>query len=167
MKKGWTSLHYALNEENPNINLIENFISKSKNQKLLVNRLSDDGQSPLTIALKNKNINISIIKLLLEKGVDLYVKDYYNSYIYQTFLYNNSSDITSLLINYGSILTKKDVIDLKKSEYHLLQDDKKLIKCIENKIYDLNNSIKKYIIIFVKLYKIDKRLINQFIKISN
>jgi ankyrin repeat protein len=167
MKKGWTSLHYALNEENPNINLIEKFITKSKNQKLLVNRLSEDGQSPLTIALKNKNINISIIKLLLEKGVDLYVKDYYNSYIYQTFLYNNSSDITSLLIDYGSILTKKDVIDLKKSEYHLVKDDKKLIKCIENKIYDLNNSIKKYIIIFVKLHKIDKRLINQFIKILN
>jgi hypothetical protein len=163
MKKGWSALHYALHVKNPEPSIIESFIRDSPNPKLSVNRLTEKKESPLTIALKNKTISSSIIKLLLENSANVIVKDNQNSYIFQTFLYDNSPEITSLFIDYGSVLTKKDINDLKNSELYITEEQQDIINCMkrESKKESKKESklLDKYRQILVKLYQIDKRLI--------
>ena len=164
-KKGWNALHYALYVKNADPFVIESFINDSKNPSGLLNRLSDNGDSPLTIALKNNTTPISVIKLLLEKGANVRVKDDH-SYIYKTFLNDNPPEITRLVIDYGSVLTKRDVETLKKADLHITDEDRQLVRCMKKigkKTRLTSTSLDKYREIFVKLYQIDERLVNQFI----
>jgi ankyrin repeat protein len=161
-KKGWTALHYALHTKNAHPSVIESFINDSKNP----NRLTDNGDSPLTIALKNDTLPISVIRLLLEKGAKVDVKDEGHSYVYKTLLNDNPLEITKLLIDNGSVLTKHDVETLKKADLHVTDNDQKLIDCMKKigKSTSTSTSLDKYRLLFVKLYNIDERLVNQFIK---
>ena len=167
-KKGWNALHYALHVKNADPFVIESFINDSKNPSGLLNRLSDNGDSPLTIALKNNTTPISVIKLLLEKGANVRVKDDQYSYIYKTFLNDNMPEITRLVIDYGSVLTKRDVQTLKKADLHITDEDRQLVRCMKKigkktRLTLKSTSLDKYREIFVKLYQIDERLVNQFI----
>jgi len=160
-KKGWTVLHYALHTKNAHPSVIESFINDSKNP----NRLSDKGDSPLTIALKNNTLPISVIRLLLEKGAKVDVKDEGHSYVYKTLLNDNPLEITKLL---GSVLTTHDVETLKKADLHVTDNDQKLIDCMKkiskSTSTSTSTSLDKYRLLFVKLFHIDERLVNQFIK---
>jgi ankyrin repeat protein len=164
-KKGWNVLHYALHAKNADPSVIESFINDSKNPSRLLYRLSDNGESPLTIAIKNNTTPISIFRLLLEKGASARVKDGH-SYIYKTLLYDNPLEITKLFIDNGSVLTKLDVDALRKAELHVTDNDQKLVKCMKKigKLTSTSTLLDKYRVIFVKLYQIDERLVNQFIK---
>lgn len=158
-KKGWTALHYALHAKNADPSIIESFINESKNS---LNKLSDSGDSPLSIALKNNTLPISVFKLLLEKGANVVHLSGHHSYIFETFLNDNPIEITKLLIDNGSVLTKRDVELLKEADLHFTYDELKLVKCMK-KIGKKSKILDKYREIFVKLHKIDDRLINQFI----
>ena len=89
-----------------------------------------------------------------------------HSYIYKTLLYDNPLEITKLLIDNGSVLTKHDVDALRKAELHVTDNDRKLVKCMKKigKLTLRSTLLDKYRVIFVKLYHIDERLVNQFIK---
>jgi ankyrin repeat protein len=160
-KKGWTALHYALHTKNADPSIIESFINESKKS---LNKLSDSGESPLTIALRNNTLPISVFKLLLEKGANVASLARHHSYIFETFLNDNPIEITKLLIDKGCVLTKRDVELLKQADLHITDDELKLVKCMK-KIGKKSKSkiLDKYREIFVKLHKIDDRLINQFI----
>ena len=160
-KKGWNALHYALHAKNANPSIIESFINESKNPSQLLNRLSDSGDSPLSIALKNDILPISVFRLLLEKGAKIEVKDDQHSYIYKTFVNNNTVEITKLFIDNGSVLTKRDIEKLKKTELNITDDEQKLVDCMKK--IGKKKTLDIYRKIFVKLYYIDERLINQFI----
>lgn len=164
-KKGWTALHYALHTKNADPSIIESFINESKKS---LNKLSDSGESPLTIALRNNTLPISVFKLLLEKGANVASLARHHSYIFETFLNDNPIEITKLLIDKGCVLTKRDVELLKQADLHFTYDELKLVKCMK-KIGKKSKSkiLDKYREIFVKLHKIDDRLINQFIDTYN
>jgi hypothetical protein len=144
------SLHYALKQDKPNIKAIKSFISS-------VNKLTNDGISPLTIAIYNKNMTLDIIKYLLENGANVSVFENKNSYILQALL-NDKIDYINLLIKHGSELTKRDVRYLCKYDFMV---DKKLVDCVKDRIK------KKYTVkeikIMIKLSEINIKLVDQFI----
>ena len=109
---------------------------------------------------------ISVIRLLLEKGAKVDVKDDGHSYVYKTLLNDNPLEITKLLIDNGSVLTKHDVETLQKADLLVTDKDQKLIDCMKKigKLTLRSTLLDKYRVIFVKLYNIDERLVNQFIK---
>ena len=106
-----SSLHYALNDENPKLETIKKYVSP-----IYINSLNKQGISPLTIALYNKNIKINIIKYLLENGANVYASENKTSYILQAIL-NDKIDCVNLLVKHGSELTKKDIKFLCKRDY--------------------------------------------------
>jgi ankyrin repeat protein len=148
-----SSLHYALNDENPKLETIKKYVSP-----IYINSLNKQGISPLTIALYNKNIKINIIKYLLENGANVYASENKTSYILQAIL-NDKIDYVNLLIKYGSELTKKDIKFLCKRDYDV---DEKVIKCVKDIMR--NKYTLKEIKIVIKLSEINIKLVDQFIR---
>ena len=148
-----SSLHYALNDENPKLETIKKYVSP-----IYINSLNKQGISPLTIALYNKNIKINIIKYLLENGANVYASENKTSYILQAIL-NDKIDCVNLLVKHGSELTKKDIKFLCKRDYDV---DEKLIKCVQDIITDKYTV--KEIKIVIKLSEINIKLVDQFIR---
>jgi ankyrin repeat protein len=147
-----SSLHYALNDENPKLQTIKKYVSS-----IYINKLNKEGISPLSIALYNKNIKINIIKYLLENGANVYASENKTSYILQAIL-NDKIECINLLIKHGSELTKKDIKFLCKRDYDV---DEKVLDCVK-KI--MKNNTLKEIKIAIKLSEINIKLIDQFIR---
>lgn len=139
--KGWYAIHYLLNQKEPDLN-------KIKNAKFIKDDLS------LKIALKNNNISFEIIQFLIENGSILK-----NDYLFLT-IKNEGKDrnkIISLLLDYGLTLSENEKKIIKKETLYIDPIEKEYIDCIKQKT-KLKN---KEITLFVKLYFIDERLINQ------
>ena len=139
--KGWYAIHYLLNQKEPDLN-------KIKNAKFIKDDLS------LNIALKNNNISFEIIQFLIKNGSILK-----NDYLFLS-IKNEGKDrnkIISLLLDYGLTLSKNEKKIIKKSTLYIDPIEKEYIDCIKQ----TTNLKDTEITLFVKLYFIDERLIDQ------
>jgi len=148
-KKDWKSLDYALYNQNRTPNLI------------FIKELLDKGVDPnkLSTALQNEHMNVDTIDLLLSYGANLYIPDTEHSFLYQAFIHYNK-DIIQFLIKKGCILTIKDINVLIHSKLYANEKEKEIIKCIKKTIKE--QSIRKIIPLYLKLYITDIRLVEQF-----
>ena len=147
MKKDWYTIHYLLYQKNPKLELIK---SCSK-----FNQKTGEGFTPLTIALQNHHITFEIIEFLIEQGATLK-----NKYLFLA-LQNEGRDknkIISLLLDHGLTLSIADKQIIKNAELHVDPIERKMIECIKEK----TKKSEQEITLFVKLYFIDERLIQQF-----